>query len=77
MGKNRLIHDAAYAGVTVVTEQMEDTLRPQDRKGFHRQVIYDIIETTIEGYELCIQAFLILVSWIRPNGSIKEPATAS
>jgi hypothetical protein len=50
MRKNRLIHDAAYAGATVLTERMEDALRPEERKKFHRQA-YEVIKATIEGYD--------------------------
>jgi len=50
MRKNRLIHDAAYAGATVLTERMEDTLPPEERKRFHRQV-NEVIKATIEGHD--------------------------
>jgi hypothetical protein len=51
MKQNRLIHDAAYAGATMLMEQMQDNIPPEDRKEFHR-LAYRVIKATIEGYEM-------------------------
>jgi hypothetical protein len=45
-----LIHDAAYAGAKVLTEQMKDMIPPAERKEFHRRA-YEVIKATIEGYD--------------------------
>jgi hypothetical protein len=50
MGRNRLIHDAAFAGAAVLAERMEDKLQPEYQKHFRREA-YEIIKATIEGYD--------------------------
>ena len=49
MAQNRLIHDVAYAGATVLADKMEEKLGPEERAEFHR-LAYQVIKGSIEGY---------------------------
>jgi hypothetical protein len=66
MRKNRLIHDAAYAGATVLAERMEDALRPEERKKFHRQASATITRRSIKTLYISSQYTSARVPSFRP-----------
>ena len=47
---DRLIHDAAFAGATYLTE-IAGPAEDADKKEFHRKA-YEVIKASIEGYNL-------------------------